>query len=369
MSFRLFQCVALALVLAVPVATEAASRLTLVHAAHAIPEPLRFEVQGVGPPHVQVLTYREHAFVDVEGNGGVLQVLVKRADGGVLADLDRPDDGASFMVAFARRDPYSTHRIYVSLDHNRPIPEGSITVQSAHVADTHYALRLENHRGAPFPGFNSGGYERFGAGLETANLYMGPAAGCCTLRLRSSVVGEIATLAFTARPGGRYRYLAIGGGDAPVEIKLIEQNVEATLPSVLPDARMEGVWYAPDDPGVGFSISITPSASNVPRVDVFVHGYDTAGDAVWSFLQGKPDSPTLLDTRLFAGGTPDGGNAAVPIPVGSAELVFHTCDDATLVVHGGAERAGLRAWPSPRNAKRLKRMLPLTNCNGAGVRP
>lgn len=186
-------------------------------------------------------------------------------------------------------------------------------------------------------------------------------SGSC-IRVHQSAVhsdgrSERLSIEFGAEPGERIRVFAIGDGvRQPYEQMVVRYGIEPTLPTVSPNASMEGLWYDPERPGEGLAV-LYDSSTTPRRTRLFYYGYDAANRNTWG---ATPTGGTVV-LETFRGGSPDGQQVTSSDPVGSLFLRFHSCRDASFV--SNAPNALIRHTDFDRTrARRLVKLLPLDNC-------
>lgn len=311
---------------------------------------------------VNALAYAEFAPAQAIGAGAPLLVATA-ADGTVLASnrVTIPDHvaGTLLLVGNGTGAPFA---VVLVLDHNHPIFGGYHSLQTRIVAPpagagAESAIEFADScelPGFPAPVFESRGYLDGGDDLD-----MTSSASCFTFgRLGAPTASRSTTLLADPVPGGRYWFYVIGDGVAqPLRGLLRVESIERTVGVVAPSASMDGLWFDPNDPGIGYAITFNPAAGAGAQVQSILFGFDQSGAPSWSTISGGPAAtpePFAVRYYEFFGLPTQTGRQTLRVERGAGQLVFHSCTEATLF--GGVGQ------PPPRDATRLVKLLPLGGC-------
>lgn len=334
--------------------------------AHLAPGAGEVRLQS-GEDAVQTLRYRDVTPTSAVADGPRM-VRALRLDGSELASasllLSRSD---RFVVILAGNGSEAApYQLRVAVDHNHPLLPGIASMQDANLAVTAPgALRLTLGCGAAAP--VETGPLAFGTGTATldapyegsSGLSLSPASRSCEdgVRVQGTSVTAPA-VARNASPGDRQRRFAIGDGtQEPYELLLVNQGRETSLPFVAPNARIEGVWYPADNPGIGLELAFDPEAPSGRQVSGVFFGFRGDGQPLWLTLE-RDRAGSRYDILEYAGGTPDGLRAVVGQWRGSADLIVHSCSEITLVP-AVVVRELQDTFPRfPRNAIRMTKLFP-----------
>lgn len=360
MCWRLIAYGALLAAFALP---TAAAELSYAHFAPGAGE-VRLQIPGEAE---QVLTYREMT-ATMPAADGERAVRVLHADGRELASATLTLTAADrFVVILAGNGSADApYQLRVAVDHNHPLLSGVASMQDANLAVTAPgALRMTLSCGSVIP--SETGPLPFGYGTATpdapydgsSGVSLSPASRSCVDAVRVQGANVSAPgVARNASPGDRQRRFAIGDGtQEPYEMLLVTQQREATLPSIAPNALIEGIWYPAENPGIGLELAFDPEATSGRQVSGVFFGFRGDGEPVWVTLErDRPGS--RYDILEYAGGTPDGTRAVVGQWRGSADLIVHSCSEITLV-------PAIVVWELqdtfprfPRNAIRMSKLFP-----------
>ena len=352
-----------------PVVAQGASTLTLANASPASPGTIRFEIEATTTRGERIarrveLAYKESQRLDLPDRNGATRIRAFRADGTELAARDHAmREGFGYFVAFAGGSHGVPYALLQNEDSTRPVPHGWGMFQVANLATNPDVQPIAIHARTTveLPGRTS----RYGYGMESderADVQdLTAVPGCCGIRVEpSGVAGSGVQLPL--QPGSRIRVLIVGDGTgAPIDLWVIDQGIGRTVAFVRPDVRMEGVWFSPEVPGVGLTIS----RSALPLsggIDALINGYDRSGSPVWALFRSvEGRAPAILDLVAYRGGTPHGSNAAVPVTSGIAQVHFHACDELTLD-GGSGNVSGIRYTNPQASRATFRRLLPTTAC-------
>lgn len=362
----------LAMIALSPAAT-AAPRVDFGHYAPGAPM-VSLEIDDQALVHqVGYRDYRAHVGVAP----GSHRLRVRSADGAVITERDlelAPSDSlVLFLAGDGRADlPY---QLLVSYDHNHPIEEGSMTLQSTTLSVVRGA---EGQLQPTSLGTQCGSLQvrwttsHFANGTEgIANDDIGLFGGyslstgrnhCITLLASSLDASEPQAHVPPSAAGLRLREVISGNGrDYPLTIDYIQQAVEQTVQVVGATSAIDGLWFDPNNPGSGLLLAHAPTEADPHRVKAIIYGFGRQAQATWRVLDGE-------QILQFAGGDPDGTRAVVGVGRTEAEIRFHACDFASLRSLSGSliEFTALPNLQFPRDVILLRKLLP-AGCNPPGV--
>lgn len=361
----------LALAILLPGLGVSAPRVDFGHFAAGAPAVI-VEVDGVKV--TDSLAYRGY-HKRLQLNSGTRQLRARNAEGATVAQLSLQLDEHDSVVVFLAGEGSSElpYELLTTRDHNYPIYQGTISLQTSSLAIRRDAAgQLQPLRmGVQCADLPLGWSEiRFGSGtdgtangLVRANNSVGSSSvRDCTEFLAGREGAEPASFARPYVEGLRLRRILSGNGqEHPWVIDFIDQAIETPVPDVAPTAAINGLWFDPHNPGTGLLLAHAPTQQEPNRIKAIIYGFGPTGQSSWRVLDGKEI------VRIF-GGSPSGTASVVSVATTSAEIRFHSCDQATL---RGAARlssafTALPAGPFPRDAITLRKLLP-AGCNTPGV--
>ena len=160
---------------------------------------------------------------------------------------------------------------------------------------------------------------------------------------------------------------------ADTEMLVAKRQFTAREQLPLGNPGLQGAWYNPQMPGQGFFIQ---RIGNVQFLTWFFGkpGFELDPARLsWLSLQGSvAGTSKLAELKVYrsSGGSFASGAASL-IEVGSAQLSFQSCTDATLryVVAQDSEPDNIRNLPPERGVIALKSLLPATGCAAPNALP
>jgi hypothetical protein len=201
----------------------------------------------------------------------------------------------------------------------------------------------------------------------------------CDFRVETDppAAAPVASARFATLDGGLQRLVLVGDGDTQPWQLLVIDGIEQARALVVPDARMDGLWFDPSDSGSGLTVLVESGEDGEPRVTGVLYGYDLDGDPTWALIEGAAnraaDIATLEGMRVLesVGGTAQGDRQPVRMRLGIASLDFHSCREATLFLFATSERMpqrlGRELGDGAQQLFRLQRLLPIDECLTGGA--
>lgn len=348
------------------VAERANAAVTLAFAnlaPRAADDAVAIEVDG---RRVAALRYGEFAPATAIAAGEPL-VVATAGDGTVLASARvRLVDGIVGTLAIVGNGVGAPFDVALSLDHNHPILQGAHTIQTFNAVAPVRADDTSTVGEQACPGPVEVAPVPLAYRAEFLDEGARAAVECFAYALPPSPT-DLATAAFQALAGGRYRVWLVGDGlSRPLQTIVQAQGIEPQLGTAVPSAAMDGLWFDPADPGQGYAITYNASAVDT-QVQAIHFGFDAeTGAPNWDTVVGaKPvqaSEPTfgVEYFRYFGSATQVGGDARRESR-GMGTMVFHSCTQATLFVGAGPPVFGPHMYP--RDAVRLTKLLPLGGCS------
>jgi hypothetical protein len=282
------------------------------------------------------------------------------------------------LIGNGRNRPLKAFSKFFHADYT---PDNTFSLQMAYVAsegsfeDPVLRNNVVNPCGTALPPFpvlrNTGPRDdAFGSAVEGQfDLHTPPAGSCQRIdqyalhAIDPNRHGLVST-ELTGQPGERIWAFAIGDGVVqPLESLIVRHGIEPTRPFVSADARMDGLWMDPEQPGKGIAINVDPARPDAPPTLIY-YGFDASGNNAWGSVTRQNANLQLLET--FVGGTESGQLPTRTDFIGNFRLRFHSCREASLLPRVSGPLTPYTAFDYLR-ARRLVKLLPLEDCTATST--